>query len=614
MRKLADAIPAAARGPYKVDAFCKLEQDDEIEPKIQEAKRRLAAAKASDQIRQKPGFQEFSIPDFDIDDLDKVLDLSLPDIEQEAVEKVQAHISKLGRAGEEWIGEGMPLIEKASADGDSEVCPFCGQETENSDIIEHYRGYFSEVYEQLKSDIRSSGIAVRNAHGGDIQSAFERSIRTAAQTHEFWKDFIELPIIDIDTAAIARTWSAAREAVLDELRAKMAAPLEAMSLSPDARNKIADYRKGIEEARQLSAKLLAVNDQLEIVREQAQADDLAALRDDLAKLVAQKARFDDKVAAQCDAYLEEKTAKAATETHRTEARAALDEYREQIFPAYEATINDYLRRFNATFRLGAVESVNNRTGSSASYCVVINQEHVEITAEDGPSFRNTLSAGDRNTLALAFFFASLEKDPDLENKIVVIDDPMTSLDEHRTLRTREEIMRLSGRVKQIIVLSHSKQFLCPLWDRADRNSSTAIRVNRAAAGSELVVWDVRNDSVSEHDKRHQLIRGYLFVADPAKEREVAAALRPTLEAFLRVAYPEHFPPGKLIGPFLGLCEQRLGTDGQILNAEDIAELRSLKDYGNLFHHDTNPAYQTAEINDAELGDFAGRVLVFGLRS
>lgn len=190
---------------------------------------------------------------------------------------------------------------------------------------------------------------------------------------------------------------------------------------------------------------------------------------------------------------------------------------------------------------------------------------------------------------------------------------MTSLDEHRTLRTREEIMALRARVRQVIVLSHSKPFLCNLWEQADRNVSTALRINRAAVGSEITVWDVRNDSISEHDKRHELVRGYLQAADPDKERQVAAALRPILEAFMRVAYPEYFPPGTLLGPFLGLCDQRVGRNNEILSAGDIAELRALLGYANLFHHDTNPARQTAAINDAELTDFAERTLLFASR-
>ena len=291
----------------------------------------------------------------------------------------------------------------------------------------------------------------------------------------------------------------------------------------------------------------------------------------------------------------------------------LDQYREQIFPAFEGAINDYLQRFGASFRLGEVQSINTRGGSAASYCVVINQQNVDITADEGPSFRNTLSAGDRNTLALAFFFASLDQDPNLANKSIIVDDPMTSLDDHRTLRTRQEILAMAARVQQVIVLSHSKPFLCSLYEQADKNVVIPLRINRAAVGSEIAVWDVRNDSVSEHDKRHELVRAYLRVADPTKEREVAQALRPILEAFMRVAYPEFFPPGTLIGPFLGRCEQQVGGNDEILSAADTAELRALLDYANRFHHDTNPAWQTANVNDAELSDFAERTLLFASR-
>ena len=276
-------------------------------------------------------------------------------------------------------------------------------------------------------------------------------------------------------------------------------------------------------------------------------------------------------------------------------------------------VNEYLRRLGASFRLGEVQSVNTRGGSSASYCVVINHQNVNVTADNGPSFRNTLSSGDRNTLALAFFFASLDQDPNLANKIMVIDDPMTSLDDHRTLRTREEIKAMAARVQQTIVLSHAKAFLCNLWEQADKNTTTSIRINRAGGGSEISVWDVRNDSISEHDKRHELVRAYLRAADPDRERQVAEALRPILEAFMRVAFPEYFLPGTLLGRFIGLCEARVGGANEILSTGDISEIRALLDYANQFHHDTNPARQTAVINDAELSDFASRTVLFTSR-
>ena len=465
----------------------------------------------------------------------------------------------------------------------------------------------------MKRSIRDAIAAVGNAHAGDVPAAFERDVRTAVQTHEFWRDFVELPRIEIDTAAVARDWNAAREGVLAQLRAKSAAPLEPLALYPDSLQAIRLHRRRIDEVSLLSNRLVGSNAALDIVKEQAAADDLAALKNDLAMAQAQRARHDPAVARHCDAYVQEGVAKAETEQQRNQARASLDQYRERIFPAFETTINNYLRQFGAGFRLGEVQSVNTRAGSAASYCVVINEQNVNVTADDGPCFRNTLSAGDRNTLALAFFFASLDEDPDLENKIVVIDDPMTSLDEHRALRTREEVIRLAGRVQQVIVLSHSRPFLCSLWEQTDRNGAIALRINRGALGSEVAIWDVRNDSISEHDKRHELVRDYLVAADPNRERQVAEALRPVLEAFMRVAYPEHFPPGQLLGPFVDLCERRLGTNDQILAERDLTELRALLAFSNRFHHDTNPAWQTAIINDAELADFAERTLRFTSR-
>ena len=317
----------------------------------------------------------------------------------------------------------------------------------------------------------------------------------------------------------------------------------------------------------------------------------------------------------------EKASKAQTEAARDQAREVLDQYRVAVFPAYETAINDYLRRFNAGFRLSAVQSVNNRGGSSCTYNVVINNVEVPVTADaaGAPAFRSTLSAGDRNTLALAFFFASLDRDPNLASKIVVIDDPMTSLDENRSLTTVQETRRLAGRVTQIIVLSHSRAFLCQLWKGADPNTSAALKILRdVAAGpnvesSTLAAWDVKQDSITEHDRRHALVTSYIAGTQGVNERDVAEALRPMLEAFVRVAYPSDFEPGALLGPFLGICDQRKGTAWEILSQANITELRDLLDYGNLFHHETNPAWQTQLINNRELLQFAQRTMAFTRR-
>lgn len=608
LREKERAIPAAARGALSVDAFCALDEIQDNAARIQDAERALAAAQASEAVRDSAIFEAIRLPAFDTEAIDALLARSLPDLDADAATRVQAHLTRLGNGGETWVAEGMSRIS-------DDTCPFCAQDLNSSPVLAHYRVYFSEAYKALKNAIADAIAAVSNEHSGDIPAAFERAVRVASQRREFWRAFTTIPGFEIDTAAILRAWNAAREGILISLRAKQAAPLDAIALPPATRDAIDSYDVLREIVRQASASLEAVNPAIALVKEQAAAASVQALAGDLARLRAVQQRFEPATAVLCQSYLDEKAAKAITENLRDQARSALDAYRQNIFPTYENAINNYLGRFYAGFRLGSVRSVNTRGGSACTYAVVINNIPVSVTAAgSGPSFRTNLSAGDRNTLALAFFFASLDQDSGLAGKTVIIDDPMTSLDDHRSLATIQEIRRLLGRVEQIIVLSHSKPFLCEIWEDADTALRSALRVARDGNGSTLATWDVRQDCITEHDKRHEKIRAYMQNSTAADEREIAAALRPVLEHFVRVAYPGHFPPGSLLGPFVGRCQQNLGSANEILNAADTAELRDLLDYGNRFHHDTNAAWKTAVINDQELVRYCDRTLRFARRS
>lgn len=611
----ANAIPAAARGRLTVEAFCALDNRDGLDDAILNAERNLAAARDAEAVRQQAHFLPITLPDIDLAAVAELVARDLPALEAEAAAQVQAHLGRIGDRAEAWVGDGMGRVAGASEGQDHQVCPFCAQDLTGSPLIAHYQAYFSAAYSDLRQAIANVIRDFRSAHSGEIQAAFERAIRVAAQTRQFWARYADVPEVAVDTGATALAWKEAFEAVLAFLAAKQNAPLEPLQVDENVRAKVAAFQAQRAAIAELNDALQATRPRIEIVKEGAAAADVAALESDLTTLNAVRARHSPEINALCADYLLEKENKAATEALRDAARAALDQYREQVFPAYQTAINDYLGRFNAGFRLHSVNSVNTRAGSSCSYTVLINQVEVPLTTRGPgePSFRNTLSAGDRNALALAFFFASLDRDPQRNRKIVVIDDPMTSLDEHRSLTTIQETRRLAADVQQLIVLSHSKYFLCDLWQGADTALRSALKIVRANPGSTLSAWDVRQDCITEHDRRHELVRSYIQNSVGADERAVAAALRPILESFARVSYPEWFTPGSLLGPFIALCQQREGTPTEILSAADRQELRALLDYANLFHHDTNAAWQTAIINDHELLDFARRTLRFARR-
>lgn len=613
LRNLEAAIPAAARGAFSVDQFCALRTSSTLAEAIKEAERNLSAAQSSEAVRKEKDFDPVVLPSFDIDAINQLLKRNLPNLEATAAARVKEHFAALGDGGERWVADGMRRIPPASK-YTGQACPFCAQNLTNSQLIKHYQAYFSENYSSLIVDIDAMIRESRTAHAGDVLAAFERDVRLWEQRRQFWKEFTAVPEIAIDTAAIARAWKVARDAVLEQLQQKKSAPLQASALTPETVKAVKAYETERATVATASASLAPVNEKIAIVKEKAATANVATLTSDLARLKATEARHSAKIAPLCQEYLDEKAEKKKTEGLRDKARAALESYRTTVFPAYETAINEYLRRFGAGFRLGAVTSVNSRGGSSCTYNVIIDSVAVPLTGNPGePAFKNTLSAGDRNTLALAFFFASLDRDAQLAQKIVVIDDPMTSLDESRSLTTAQELRRLVDRVGQVVVLSHSRPFLCSVWEKADRVSRAAIKVIRNNDGSDLIAWNVQQDSVTDHDKRYAKVVAYIASNNTTDEREVAAALRFILEAFVRVAYPQQFPPDSLLGPFLGLCKQRLGNANEVLNAQDIAELQDLLEYANKFHHDTNAAYQTEVINDQQLQHFCQRTLAFARR-
>jgi wobble nucleotide-excising tRNase len=611
MRDRAGAIPATVRGGLSADDFCALPARADIDAAIQAAERNLAAARERDPVRTTPLFDVLTLPSFDTGAIDQTLGEDLPALDAAAAARVQGHLASLGPGAETWVGDGIRRIAPPS-DAARVDCPFCAQELAGSPVINDYRGYFSAAYADLKRRVSDIVAGVNRAHGNDLPAAFERAIRIAVERRQFWSRFCEAPEIAVDTAAIVGDWQAAREAVAAALQAKQAAPLERIALSEQARNAVATYEAQRRRIADLGAELQRANAVIQVIKEQAAAGNPAAIEADVARLKAVKARHTAEIAALCDEYEAEKAAKTVTEQQREQTREQLDQQRVAVFAGYETAVNLYLQRFNAGFRLDRVTYAQTRGGPTCTYNVVINNTAVAIgtpQAQGQPSFRNTLSSGDRNTLALAIFFASLDQDPALADKIVVIDDPISSLDDHRSLTTVQEIRRLAERAGQVVVLSHNKPFLCRIWEGTDQTMRAALQVARDGARSTLCAWNVDQDCITEHDRRHALLRNYL-AAGAVNNREVARAIRPLLEAFLRVTCPEHFPPGTLLGPFRHQCSQRVGTAQQILDALAVQELADLTEYANRFHHDTNAAWETEAINDGELAGFIQRALDF----
>lgn len=373
LREKITAIPEQQRGGFSPDQFCALPARTNVDEEILAAERQLAAAREQDPIRTAQYFDPLTLPAFDINAIEAVLQQNLLSLDAAAAGRVQGHLASAG--GEAWIAEGMQHLPRPSPGA---LCPFCAQDLSASPVIAHYRAYFGDGYRNLKRTVADALAAVIRSHGGDVPASFERDVRVTGERRQFWSRFCDLPEIEIDTAAIAREWRATREAVTQALTAKQAAPLEKMSLPENARAAAVAYAAHREAIARLSEQLLKANEALRLVKEQAASGNPAALSTDIARLKVVKARHNPEMSAACEAYAAAKAAKARTEELRSQAGKELEHYRTGAFPGFQTAINSYLQRFNAGFRLDQVSAANTRGGPSCTYNVVINNVPVPV--------------------------------------------------------------------------------------------------------------------------------------------------------------------------------------------------------------------------------------------
>ena len=608
LRTKTAALQNIERHALSIDDFCTLPAHAEVDDAIATAEKLSASIAQAELVRTTELFSSLALPTIDLAAVRPLLKKTLADVDAEAMNAARAHFTSLGKGAETWVSTGMEFASTLSKHG-SDNCPFCAQQLSSSTMFTAYREYFADAYKKHLAEVVATATLVENTLKGDALAGFERQIQAARTKQTFWSSFCTLPDIAIDSTDLAAAWQQARNGLLTALVAKKSDPLQSLTL--DAATEAALTRFGVaaEGVAVVSATLLRANEDIERVKEASKAGNAAAIQSELKRLKATKERHVPATATVCAEYLQAKATKGKAEADKTAAQTALNSHRATVLPLYQSSINKYLVLFNAGFSIEKVEPLDAAGTPSCTFNLRINAHLVPIAGKAGATFKNTLSAGDRNTLALAFFFASIERDPKKASKVVVLDDPVSSLDEHRTLATVQEARKLAQHVSQVIVLSHSKPFLARIWQQLDPKHAVALEVSRDTVGSTIVLWNVNDENVTEYDRRHARLRDYAE-SNTGKVRDVAEAIRPLLEGYLRVACAADFPPGTLLGPFRQTAKDRRDAGKPILNEAKLTALENLTEYGNRFHHDTNPAWDTEQINGGELRGFVVRALKF----
>jgi len=155
--------------------------------------------------------------------------------------------------------------------------------------------------------------------------------------------------------------------------------------------------------------------------------------------------------------------------------------------------------------------------------------------DEAPCFKNTLSEGDKSTLAFAFFMAALEKHAGLDNQIVVFDDPLSSLDETRREATARLLLALSPMVRQLNVFTHKRDFLHMLCDKMPDNKTLQVRSDRKH-GSQFAFLDMEEERKSAHARLIESMERYLDEDYGPTTETMQGNLRKLFETVLKTKY------------------------------------------------------------------------------
>lgn len=599
-RAVAPHMPQGMR----IDAFLALAPDPDIDAKIAAQETALAAAREAGAIQARATLSAYTAPTMP-DFFDALLARTLDDVSADAERLLTEHLARHGMVeqGESWIAHGLQHTD--------DTCVFCGQDVEGLPLIAAYRAVFSEQYRALSQDIANMRQQIVDAFG---DRAIAGIATTAAQNRghlEFWTRFcgFENPAIAPPEGLTAAA-EKLRDAAVALIERKAAAPLAALAPDSAFTEAKAAFDAAAGQLRAVNQQIAEINAKVAETKATTGAANVQAEEATLARLKLTRTRHTPAVVALCETYRACVADKADVDRRKDEVRARLEAHTNNIVRPYENRINALLGNFNAGFTIAQTRHAFPGGIATSSYRIVINNVNVDLgdgkTAASQPSFKNTLSAGDRSTLALAFFLAHLEHDPNRAQKIVVFDDPFSSQDAFRRRQTVHEIMAVARDCAQVIVLSHDATFLKQVWDKAPHDSRVAIGIaDHRAQGSKISEIDL--ERVCQGRTATDIDDLQTFIATGAGGLlDLIRKCRVVLETYCKTTYPTSFDPTDWLGDVVRKIRDG-GDQHPALALYD--ELDQINGYTSQYHHGEDVGDATPDqIDPNELTGFVRRTL------
>jgi ABC-type polar amino acid transport system ATPase subunit len=320
-----------------------------------------------------------------------------------------------------------------------------------------------------------------------------------------------------------------------------------------------------------------------------------------------KKRFETPIATLCSQLSAEKQTLRGLETTYTSLSQQQQAAAATFFSSYQTRINHYLGNvFKTHFKIDNVVHVapqGRATQSKIAYKLTIEGKDISFVPNQPFNAKECLSEGDKSTIALAFFLSKLDIDSNRQDKILIFDDPLSSLDTNRRTYTIGIIKALFHQMKQVVVLSHNEFFLHEIGKDFGNAVKKTLRITENFAAKSSVIEECDLDSLVKIDyfKHIEALEAFRISPDHTIKDTVLGWLRNVLEAHLRFKFYKEIRSmtgQKTFGSLISF----LDTSGVVFRdngnrATIISNLHLINGVSWKQHHgDPNPDYTELGMN------------------
>lgn len=544
-------------------------------------------------------------PKIELNPIITIIETSIDNINLTAEQQVKLHLDKYKKHGlEKWISDGSNF-------GETENCLFCNQPLNGVDIIQAYRSYFNQDYNRLKSDVKKLSTLINTSCSEVVINSLKASFEVAIVSINGWQEHLEISLPTFNE-------NDSRQAILD-IKSILETLKEQKECNLLEKISTEEQRKQIIENWKSIINIVdACNDNINIAiqkiteyKESLRGINIEQLEQQIFNLQLSKTRHSNDIVSLLNQLNTSEQQLNTAQIEKQNKKNILNQVMQTTLNSYKDRINELLLRFGAQFSIPNID-FNYRGSLRSDYSLEMRGSNIALNG-GVPDFKTSLSEGDKRTLAFAFFIASTEADPDLANKLIVIDDPMCSLDLNRKNQTQTVLIRLYQNSKQVIIIAHDIHFLRNLRDkirRIERNENNIKFLKLKSVAnlySDFEAIDPDKECESAYFKSHRLL-GEFMNGNAQSSMEVARSIRPMLEGYLHRRFPGLIDPGIVFGEVVRKINNSQ-PPSPLVHAKNITvELNEINNYVGHFHHDTSQSADQIEIIDSELLNFVQRAI------